>query len=124
MTFGQRIEHIIKELRMNKNSFSAKLGYTNNTQIGEYIKGTKPGLDFFQKLVHAIPDINLEWLVSGKGEPFNKKGTHVDILTWVKPFAAMKDELEDLRKEQIELKKKLEKIEKEKPGEPANLQKA
>lgn len=74
MTFGERIEYIINELGMNQNSFSKKLGYTNNTQVGEYISGTKPTLPFFEKLLQAIPDISLEWLVGEIGEPFRKNG--------------------------------------------------
>jgi hypothetical protein len=43
------------------------------------LEGTKPGTGFYDKLSQAIPDINVQWLVSGKGEMFMKKPTSVQL---------------------------------------------
>lgn len=75
MTLGERIAFIIRELGLTQNSFAKRLGYKNNVQIGEYVGGTKPGWEFFQKLIQAVPSINLDWVVAEIGPPFKEKGT-------------------------------------------------
>ncbi len=98
-TLGPRIELIINKLGYNKNSFSKKLGYKNNTQIGEYINGTTPRVDFFEKLVQAFPGIDLNWLVTGEGEPFKaeaSKAATAEATDAVQPNE-FRDWIKDLR---------------------------
>jgi transcriptional regulator with XRE-family HTH domain len=78
-SFGKRLSLAIKELKLSKNEFAGRLGYKNNGVIYDYSREdgreTKPGFDFFEKLVHADTGINIEWLIGGKGEILNRKGT-------------------------------------------------
>ena len=79
MSFSDRLNLLIKELGVSKNEFATKLGYKNNGVLYDYTKkgdeATKPGLEFFEKLVHAKTGVNLEWLIGGKGDMMIKKGT-------------------------------------------------
>ena len=70
MTLGDRINKIVNDLGLNPTSFSKKLKYKNNVQIYEYIKGTRPGPEFFNAIIQEIPSVNIEWLIAEKGEPF------------------------------------------------------
>lgn len=70
---------VIKELELSKNEFALRLGYKNNGVIYDYSKEdgteTKPGYEFFDRLVHADTGIRIEYLITGKGERFHKKPT-------------------------------------------------
>lgn len=79
MSFQQRLMQIISALGYSKNSFSDLLGYSSNSYIYDYTredeKFKQPGFEFFQKLVQTKKGINIDWLLTGEGEAFNKKGT-------------------------------------------------
>jgi|ERR1044071_10443875 hypothetical protein len=79
MSFRDRLLLVISTLEMNRNSFSERLGYKNNSYIYEYTRedppAKEPGFDFFQKLSLAKTSINLDWLLTGDGDMLIKKGT-------------------------------------------------
>lgn len=67
MTINERIELVIKELKMNKNSFSVKLN-TNPTVIHNIINGrNRPGYELLNKIILSFDNINAEWLITGNG---------------------------------------------------------
>jgi hypothetical protein len=79
MSFQKRLTLAIKELGLTKNSFAEKLGYETNTLIYSYTreddKKKEPGFEFFERLIRSKVGINLDWLLIGEGDMFNKKGT-------------------------------------------------
>ncbi|BAX79059.1 S24 family peptidase [Labilibaculum antarcticum] len=63
-----RISELLLEKKLNKRSFSALLGYSD-VAIGKIINGkSKPKFEMLESLINAFPDINPNWLLTGKGE--------------------------------------------------------
>jgi len=65
----ERLKLIREALRLSAPEFAAKLGYFN---AGSY-RNIENGADditekFIFRLQKAVPDINMDWFVSGKGE--------------------------------------------------------
>ena len=105
MTLGDRISKIVSDLGLNPTSFSKKLKYKNNVQIYEYIKGTRPGPDFFNAIIQEIPSVNIEWLIAEKGEPFragNEPGKEL-----LKKDSDLEKQFTALQTEHIELLKSI-----------------
>jgi len=71
--FGSRLKAIRKRLKLKQVPFSAKLNIsvTNLSEIEN--NKTRPGYDFFYKIVEEF-DVNLNYLVLGKGPMFRKTG--------------------------------------------------
>ena len=70
MNFGSRLEKARIILGLNKRSFAKALDIPESS-IGRYEKGdVEPGLDFFVKIASNIPQVNLDWLLSGRGNVF------------------------------------------------------
>lgn len=66
---GERIEQIIKVLfHGNVRQFSLKIGIPSG-QIANYIRGRSsiPRVDVIEKIVLSIDDINVDWLITGRG---------------------------------------------------------
>lgn len=110
MSFRDRLLLVISELGMNRNSFSEKLGYKKNSYIYEYTREKpepkEPGFDFFQRLVLAKTGINIEWLLTGEGDRFIKKGTvdtNFDEAAIRKELQYLRDEAKFLRGRNTEL---------------------
>lgn len=92
------------------------------------LSGGSIGSEIVDKFLKRFKgEVDPYWLITGEYLSGNteKKGTYgdkqqpVDDLSWVKPLAILKDQLEDLKKKQKELQDKLKQIEKEKPAKPA-----
>jgi hypothetical protein len=69
-TVSERIEALIEALKMNQNSFSKALGYSNNNvTIGRIIadRNKKPSFDTLEKILRKFPQINPAWLLTGSG---------------------------------------------------------
>ncbi len=63
-----KIEKVREYLGFNKNQFAEFLGISN-VYITRYEKGdNEPSSDFYRLLKKKIPGINLNWLISDKGE--------------------------------------------------------
>jgi transcriptional regulator with XRE-family HTH domain len=70
MDIRERILAIIEYYNLNVNSFSKKIGMSNNVTIGNIVGGRKsqPSLDTINKIVAAFPGLNKNWILSGDGE--------------------------------------------------------
>ena len=65
---AKKIEKVREYLGFNKNQFAEFLGISN-VYITRYEKGNnEPSSDFYRLLKKKIPGINLNWLISDKGE--------------------------------------------------------
>ena len=68
---------IVDFLRITKSEFGKKLGYLRPQTIYDAIEGkSKPSFDFFQRFANSEYSevINLEWLITGKGNMQKKNG--------------------------------------------------
>ncbi|WP_407324246.1 hypothetical protein R5O24_07595 [Tenacibaculum maritimum] len=69
---NKRFEDLLEALGENKNSFSKKMGQANNSTIGKIVNGDRqPSYLILNKISVAFPNVNINWLVSGKGNMFN-----------------------------------------------------
>lgn len=61
---------LINELGYNKNSFSHRIGMSNNTTIGNLVNKEKykPSYDVLIKIARTFPEVNIDWLVTGRGQ--------------------------------------------------------
>ncbi len=69
MTVNQRINFIIEQKGLNKNSFSVAIGIQPQT-LHHIVGGrlTKPSFEVLQKIISTYSDINPSWLITGKGD--------------------------------------------------------
>ena len=62
-----RIKKIIEEYKLSPTIFSEKIGI-QKANVSHVLNGrNKPSLDFVLKISEAFPEINIEWILKGKG---------------------------------------------------------
>ncbi|OBX24157.1 MULTISPECIES: helix-turn-helix domain-containing protein [Bizionia] len=74
--FSKRLEKVIKFHDETASSFAEKIG-VQRSSISHILSGrNKPSLDFVMKVLEAFPDVELYWLLNGKGT-FPKSETKI-----------------------------------------------
>lgn len=70
---GERIALLIKELGLNKNSFSKEIGLKNNSTITNIINNPKrsPSYDIIFRILQRYQLLNVRWLLAGQGQMFS-----------------------------------------------------
>jgi transcriptional regulator with XRE-family HTH domain len=70
---GERISLLIKELGLNKNSFSKQIGLKNNSTITNIINNPRrsPSYQVIFKILTEYPQLNVRWLIAGQGQMFS-----------------------------------------------------
>jgi len=115
----QRISQLIKSKKITASQFADEIG-VQRSSVSHVLSGrNKPSLDFVTKILLAYPDINSDWLLSGKGmmlsmhnhdeqslagEMFSKDGNDVEDKAEVMEDVLEKPEIESSRRH-IEHKK-------------------
>jgi len=62
-----RLEKIIRHYGLSASSFSEKIG-VQRSSISHILSGrNKPSLEFVMKILSSFPEIDLYWLLNGKG---------------------------------------------------------
>ncbi|WP_108869061.1 helix-turn-helix domain-containing protein [Aquimarina aquimarini] len=65
--FGNRIQKIMNHYAISASSFADYMG-VGRSSISHILSGrNKPSLDFVMKIVDAYSDVDLQWLLYGKG---------------------------------------------------------
>lgn len=65
--FIARLEHLLKYYDLSASSFADQVG-VQRSSISHLLSGrNKPSLDFVLKVVQNFPEVNLYWLLNGKG---------------------------------------------------------
>jgi len=68
MGIAERIKEVMDYYNYNSGEFANKLK-VQKSSISHLLSGrNKPSFVFLNKLATALPDINIEWFVTGKGE--------------------------------------------------------
>ncbi len=72
--FVQRLEKVINYYGLSASAFADKIAVQRST-ISHLLTGrNKPSLEFVLKVVKSFPEVNLYWLLNGKGTfPSNQK---------------------------------------------------
>ena len=75
--FIKRLEYLLDYYSLNASSFADKIR-VQRSSISHLLSGrNKPSLDFIMKITDVFPDVNLYWLLNGKGS-FLKNGSIED----------------------------------------------
>lgn len=66
--FAKRLQKVIEYYGESASSFSEKIG-VQRSSISHILSGrNKPSLDFVLKVLSSYPEVELYWLLNGKGE--------------------------------------------------------
>lgn len=66
--FIKRLEKILEYYNLNASSFADKIG-VQRSSLSHLLSGrNKPSLDFILKVLEQFPDIDLYWILNGKGQ--------------------------------------------------------
>jgi len=78
--FAIRLQKIIDFYGESASSFAEKIG-VQRSSISHILSGrNKPSLDFIMKVLSSFPEVELYWLLNGKGEfPSQKNDNHKSI---------------------------------------------
>lgn len=66
----ERIRQLMESQHMNQQSFANYVGIATATLSSILIGRTKPTLNTVESIMGKMPDVNLDWLLFGKGEMF------------------------------------------------------
>jgi transcriptional regulator with XRE-family HTH domain len=66
-----RIELILKTQNLTPTQFADAIGIQRSSMSHILARRNKPSLDFAMKLLNRFPEINAEWLLTGKNQMFN-----------------------------------------------------
>ena len=65
--FQERLETLLKYYDLSATAFAEEIG-VQRSSISHLLSGrNKPSLDFVLKVVQRFPEVNLYWLLNGKG---------------------------------------------------------
>jgi len=103
--FIKRLETILDYNSLNASSFADKIG-VQRSSLSHLLSGrNKPSLDFILKIIEVFPDVDLYWILNGKGsfpKSENKIGATIPISA---PTPILENKVEkqaDLFSEKIE----------------------
>ena len=70
---GERIALLIKELGLNKNSFSKQIGLRNNSTITNIVNNPmrRPSYDVILRILTRYSQLNMRWFIAGQGPMFS-----------------------------------------------------
>lgn len=85
--FIKRLEIILDYYSLNASSFADKIG-VQRSSLSHLLSGrNKPSLDFILKILEVFPDVDLYWILNGKGtfpktsKQFDKTENNVEYVT-------------------------------------------
>jgi repressor LexA len=87
-SLGERVMEIIYHYRLNKNSFSKKIGLINNSIIVRLVNDPERGLslELLQRIITEFPDISPRWLLMGEGDMFEVKKVPEKNIHYIKYY--------------------------------------
>jgi hypothetical protein len=79
LSVNTRLADLLNLLSLSNTAFSAKLSVVPSV-VANIIGGrqSKPSFELLEKIGNAFPEVSMEWLVRGKGDPFLKINTNSD----------------------------------------------
>lgn len=70
-----RIIQFLKEMNLTSTKFADQIG-VQRSSISHLLSGrNKPSFDFIEKMLNAYPDVNAQWLITGKGNMLNNQAS-------------------------------------------------
>lgn len=65
--FAKRLQLVIDHYQLNASSFADRIGVQRSSISHILSERNKPSLDFVMKVLHEFPEVELYWLLNGKG---------------------------------------------------------
>ena len=78
MNIAKRLEKFIEIKKLSKSAFANKIGIQRSTLAHFFSGRNKPSSDFFLKIKETYPDLDLNWLISGKKRNKSKKNQTIE----------------------------------------------
>jgi transcriptional regulator with XRE-family HTH domain len=80
MCINKRIKFLVDNLaKGNKRRFAKSIGVPSTTISGIVgSRGSDPSYSTLKKITNTYPEISLNWLLNGEGEPFNKAISQIE----------------------------------------------
>jgi transcriptional regulator with XRE-family HTH domain len=95
--FIKRLEVILDYYGLNASAFADKIG-VQRSSLSHLLSGrNKPSLDFILKIIDVFPDVDLYWILNGKGtfpkstEPVQKREVIVDDIILPSPSTTIQE---------------------------------
>lgn len=82
--FVKRLEIILDYYALNASSFADKIGVQRSSMSHLLSGRNKPSLDFVMKILEVFPDVDIHWILNGKG---NFPKSNEEISEMIKPIA-------------------------------------
>ena len=100
--FIKRLEIILDYYSLNASSFADKIG-VQRSSLSHLLSGrNKPSLDFILKILDVFPDVDLYWILNGKGsfpknteQPHNTKNNIEQVVKQNIPAPASAEKIPD-----------------------------
>ena len=73
MSIADRLKEFIEIEKLSKSAFAQKIGIQRSTLAHFFSGRNKPSSDFFLKIKESYPELDLNWLISGKKRNKSKK---------------------------------------------------
>jgi len=107
--FTKRIEKIMRFYELSATAFADQI-QVGRSSISHIISGrNKPSLDFVMKVVQTFPEVELYWLLNGKGD-FPHRESEKAPVEEQRSSTAVSEEKETERKIKTSTHKKIEKV--------------
>ncbi len=90
MSIADRLEKFIATEKLSKSAFAQKIGIQRSTLAHFFSGRNKPSSDFFLKIKESYPELDLNWLISGKKR--NKSKKHQTIEKKIKSVIILYDD--------------------------------
>ena len=66
MSITNRIQELIEEKNLSKSAFAKEIGIQRSSLAHFFNGRNKPSLEFFIKIKNKYPEIDLNWIISGR----------------------------------------------------------
>lgn len=99
--FIKRLEILLEYYTLNASSFADKIGVQRSSMSHLLSGRNKPSLDFVMKIMEVFPDVNVYWILDGKGSFLksnleNEKTEPVKIENSIDPIVPKNEVLQSL----------------------------
>ena len=71
---NQRLQQLLNAENLTQSQFADRIGVAK-ASVSHILAGrNKPGFDFIESVARTFPNLNIEWLISGRGRMYKNTG--------------------------------------------------
>lgn len=93
--FVKRLEIVLDYYSLNASAFADKIGVQRSSMSHLLSGRNKPSLDFIMKILEVFPDVDLYWILIGKGS-FPNQNNNVEITKVASPISLSQNHTDNL----------------------------